>query len=677
MNDSNRKTNFERIAGNLDNLQNLCCEDPEVKIVLNARTGKEYTAQEAIGCNVHRAMELRHNLAEIIEKKLRPLYICPLCGYELRLNCMETGQRFYFQHTHHKDNCPQMNTQKWSREDILTAKYCGKRESEPHKQLKADLSSILTKDSSFSTIDIEKVVKGIDPTTWRKPDIRANFKNKFNIAFEIQLSTTFLDVVIGRKEFYKKKGDLLVWIFDIFTLNSARMMKLDTFHINNLNALVLDKETLVISRIKNKLHLKCIWVEPSIINNELCHTQKTAIIPFDQFQMSIPSQTIFHYDYKSHFEKAQKELSETQKAKQAQNRINTFFEKFDPAEEDTHQKLCIKLFPEFDLKKTELRWSLTSFLRSMNSARTKDPTISGSGWKYNNFKEIYDNVYKSHTQFYFLFCCATKAYGITEDSVSIIRRKKETWESLKQYGINSKFHHAPIFTELTAQLFPEVMPIYNEIMANEKIQKKCNTSDRVVESCAATPANSGDKSSYKIQYTGNIFEHERAAQWSVFFDYLKLPWTYSSEQINIMNQNISRDFNVYRHQCQFLILKKEEQRYHFKIYEELARLTGKSIVVIDGPPEEDGYSAYLYLHCKNPVHQEIYNNVIAGEPHHFGLARRSVQPELCLCPDMFDFCENHINLAQKSTDDGERPALDGLGSGLQEAYQIASIAKFD
>jgi hypothetical protein len=59
------------------------------------------------------------------------------------------------------------------------------------------------------------VWKGAISGEWRKPDVRATY-NDVNIAFEIQLSTTYLDVIVGRRQFYLEQGGLLFWIFALF-----------------------------------------------------------------------------------------------------------------------------------------------------------------------------------------------------------------------------------------------------------------------------------------------------------------------------------------------------------------------------------------------------------------------------------------------------------------------------
>ena len=53
---------------------------------------------------------------------------------------------------------------------------------------------------------------------WKKPDISASYKN-INIVFEIQLSTTFLSVIVDREYFYKDNQTYILWVFKNFVID--------------------------------------------------------------------------------------------------------------------------------------------------------------------------------------------------------------------------------------------------------------------------------------------------------------------------------------------------------------------------------------------------------------------------------------------------------------------------
>ena len=48
---------------------------------------------------------------------------------------------------------------------------------------------------------------------WRKPDVIAKYNN-LNIVFELQLSTTFISVVVQRDIFYRLNDYFIIWVFN-------------------------------------------------------------------------------------------------------------------------------------------------------------------------------------------------------------------------------------------------------------------------------------------------------------------------------------------------------------------------------------------------------------------------------------------------------------------------------
>ncbi|WP_203544931.1 hypothetical protein [Desulfovibrio sp. JC010] len=181
----------------------------------------------------------------------------------------------------------------------------------------------------------------------------------------------------------------------------------------------------------------------------------------------------------------------------------------------------------------------------------------------------------------------------------------------------------------------------------------------------------------QISYNGVNFENTLAAYWAAFFDALGLSWKYYEIKHNILGQNITQQFQIEGHRCYFLTLPSNTPLLNAEIYQELSRRTGKEILVIDGPPQKFAYKVYYYYHLKDEANRAYYENEIGCKSFHFGIARRSTKKELCICPDNIEYCENHINLAQNITDDGERAALDGLASGLEEAYAEALKIQLD
>lgn len=77
---------------------------------------------------------------------------------------------------------------------------------------------------------------------WRKPDVRALFRGT-PVVFEVQLSTTYINVITARREFYLRESGLLVWVFAKFDLGARRLTQDDVYFNNNRNAFVASKAT--------------------------------------------------------------------------------------------------------------------------------------------------------------------------------------------------------------------------------------------------------------------------------------------------------------------------------------------------------------------------------------------------------------------------------------------------
>lgn len=70
------------------------------------------------------------------------------------------------------------------------------------------------------------------------------------IYFEAQLSTTFLRVMVERRDFYLRNGGTLYWIFRDFMPESRRLLHDDVFYTNNRNIFIVNDEALHASRTR-------------------------------------------------------------------------------------------------------------------------------------------------------------------------------------------------------------------------------------------------------------------------------------------------------------------------------------------------------------------------------------------------------------------------------------------
>jgi hypothetical protein len=176
-----------------------------------------------------------------------PKYCCPICHVAVYIACNRHNddKKFYFKHRIENGNCPAITRRTLTKEQIEAIKYNGVKESPAHFKIKHLIAESLRNDPNFTEIKIETVIKGQDRKQWRKPDIQAVWQGKLKVAFEVQLSTTFLEVIAQRRLFYKAEGGLVCWIFKKFDKENALMTPDDIFHNNNQNLFLASDDTVI------------------------------------------------------------------------------------------------------------------------------------------------------------------------------------------------------------------------------------------------------------------------------------------------------------------------------------------------------------------------------------------------------------------------------------------------
>jgi len=110
----------------------------------------------------------------------------------------------------------------------------------------------------------------------RKPDIRA-IHNGHPTAFEIQLSTTQIPIIVARETFYQNEGFRLVWItwqFEPVPLSLMRIAFKDIFYSHNKNIFSVDPESIALSKADKQLTLRVFWNENGEWKNELRSLQE-------------------------------------------------------------------------------------------------------------------------------------------------------------------------------------------------------------------------------------------------------------------------------------------------------------------------------------------------------------------------------------------------------------------
>lgn len=278
-----------------DQESSLAADTLEIHEVRDRETGEIHDAREVIGSDKERTLQLRMALQQGIVSG-KPLMLCPICSVPVHLVSMMRDRKFYFRHETEDDRCPAKTKGNLSPERILAMKYDGARESEAHIRMKQIIADSLRADPDFSEVEVERVWKGAEANLRRKPDVRAVWRGTLPVAFEVQLSTTFLRVIAERREFYLKEGGLLFWVFKGFDHGDARLTHEDIFYNNNRNAFCVTEETLAASCEARALTLDCVWSEPSIEEGRMLWTPRDGRCQFSDLTLDTKRQRAFLFD---------------------------------------------------------------------------------------------------------------------------------------------------------------------------------------------------------------------------------------------------------------------------------------------------------------------------------------------------------------------------------------------
>ncbi|MBZ0070640.1 MAG: DUF6035 family protein [Gammaproteobacteria bacterium] len=465
------------MAGN-HNASPFAVDDPEIAEVLDMRTGSIIPAHEAIGSDYDQAMALRMELGEA-RARSEPVYVCPLCGTPVYLVSRKETRRFFFRHELEDGRCPAKTRGELNEQEINARKYNGAKESYAHIRMKQIIAESLRCDPDFSDVKVEAVWRGQERVTWRKPDVQAIYKG-LAVAFEIQLSTTFLRVIAERRDFYQREGGLLCWVFKSYDEDRARLTQDDIFYSNNHNLFLASENTLTESRNAGRFMLDCRWAEPYVANGQVEIRWSGRIAPFDEFQLDQKRQRIFLFDYERAVGRARDE-SEEAAHQTTQETIRRRFAEFWinrgginassagwKQVRDEWSELQFELsFEGMDIPDHPGEHSLAGALNALYSAREGRPV----GWKFNKLIEVAHCVHGRHKGYLRRFRQLLLTYN-RQDQIRREDREGKWQEKVKQYTPLLKTNDPTYepdnrYAELFEFLFPELIVTSGSTVTSE------------------------------------------------------------------------------------------------------------------------------------------------------------------------------------------------------------------
>lgn len=255
-----------------------------IEYLRDLKSGAAFHESEIFARSEKDVFELRRLLAECNARE-EVWYVCDICSQPVYLAGKLFGE-YYFKHFQERGNCPIKTKGRLSQEEIDRFRFHGQRESIPHIEAKEFLKEIISKDSDFTDVKAEAFVRStVDPTRWRRPDISCSYKGR-KIVFEIQLSTTYLNVIVERELHYREDKTFVIWLFDKFDIENLRFVHKDIYYSNHGNAFVIDGDARRRSREAGALIVHCyrhisasdtteeIWLDDFVSLDQLTFDEK-------------------------------------------------------------------------------------------------------------------------------------------------------------------------------------------------------------------------------------------------------------------------------------------------------------------------------------------------------------------------------------------------------------------
>ena len=126
-------------------------------------------------------------------------YVCAKCGNGVYVT-LRNKQPLWQHFRGAPYDCPWWTGNPDTIAKVSANQFQGQQESPLHSKLKYLIEELLKNDSRIKNIHVEKTIIGENGR--RKPDVQASFHNR-DLAFEVQLSTTQIPIILSREKFYQ------------------------------------------------------------------------------------------------------------------------------------------------------------------------------------------------------------------------------------------------------------------------------------------------------------------------------------------------------------------------------------------------------------------------------------------------------------------------------------------
>lgn len=231
-------------------------------------------------------------------RKSQRLWVCALCQEPVYIagGLGRTRRRAHFKHFVDTPRCPYQSRSGLDPETIRRIKYNGAKESPLHRHMKNTLAALLEKDPAVSgEVQIEKTFFHQDQgTTWRRPDVACTW-NGLGLVLEIQISSDFLDVIVGREDFYREQGVFILWVFN--RLDPDQYTTKDIYNGSQKNVFVFNERVQALSEATGVLTFECHYKRPTLEKRKIVDVWEWQDITLQELTFDQERMQAFWHDY--------------------------------------------------------------------------------------------------------------------------------------------------------------------------------------------------------------------------------------------------------------------------------------------------------------------------------------------------------------------------------------------
>lgn len=432
--------------------------------ILDLDTGMPIDLRAFLTRDLALVMQDRNEMAGRYTRDARlPWLVCQLCGGAVML-VRTKDRRFHFRHHTAEEGargCPISTRGSFSSDQINRMKYNAAKESSAHLRLKGIIRDSLDADQSCDEPLVEKVWRGMpvgERATWRKPDVQVEREGQ-RLAFEVQLSTTFLTEIVGRREFYRANGGAIIWVFQGFNPAETRTAHEDIFYLNNLNVFVVNEETLRRSREANRMAFDCWYAIPHLKGRLIANEWIMEKIFLDQLIIDPVEQLVFYHDYRSR----RAELLATLNSDSMRQAFHNFWSEYGASEEPEAKAAWTSLRDRMRASNPELRLPTSHWegpfhgaVSIILSARYGRPI----GYRLPRLLDVTNVAFNSYKTYLMPFGWTLNAFeqnGLLQEQDkkgTWAKRRREIRDAIK--NDENAFRRSREFDRLFAFLVPEI-----------------------------------------------------------------------------------------------------------------------------------------------------------------------------------------------------------------------------